>query len=186
MQVFGSQSFQAFACAQNTVAERVSVEKCGGKVVQTYIVGGVFRFAYFLEDDFAFTLEVVGVEFRVQTDIRQNVETFRKVRVARKGVKTSVRFGGVGVYLRAYGIDVVDDVEHAASVRTLEHHMLYKVRNARLCGGLVYGTRFHKNTRRNRTHRGIFVDNEPQPVVQFNQFSHTDIISHIRAGANII
>ena len=69
----------------------MSLEERRGQFFHAHVVGGVFAFAQLFHYDFAFLVEVGGVELRIEIHIRENLCALIRANVLRHGVKTSAR-----------------------------------------------------------------------------------------------
>lgn len=164
----------------------VTLEKGGGQLLEAQVVRSVLAFGKLLEHDFALLCELVRKESCVEIHIREHFHALCGVNIARQRVVTGAALCGVGVYLRAEGIDFVCDVEGGALFRALEKHVLQKMRDATLLRTLVNGARLHENAHRRGAHGGVRSHNQPQTAVESYHFTHGAIIPHIDGRAIII
>ena len=93
------------------------------------VVGGVLDHLDFLEDHRLLALQLVGVEERVQEDVRQEIDRERQMLVEHLDVEARVLLGREGVHLPADRVHRAGDRLRAARGGPLEHEVLDQVRH---------------------------------------------------------
>jgi hypothetical protein len=130
------------------------------KISWTRIVGIVLIHFDLFENHAAFLRDIVGTEGRVQNEVRENVHGEGKMLVEHLDVETDTLLRGEGIHVAANRIHLAGDRLGGTRFRSLEHHVLDKVRDAVKFRLLIARARLQPDTDRNGTNvRHLFGDN---------------------------
>src|SRR2546422_139287 len=140
------------AGSQDRAAERVPLPNLRGEEIVDDVVGRVLYHLDLLEDHRLLTLELVGVEERVEQNIRQQIDRERQVLVEDLDVEAGVLLGRKGVHLAADRVHRAGDRFGAAGGPPLEHEMLDQMGHPAPILGLVARARLDPHPHRPRAH----------------------------------
>ena len=131
-------------------------ETAGEDVVEQ-IFGIVQVHLDFFEDNLAFFVDVVGIEFGAQNEVGEDVEGDGQMLVEDLGVEADLFLGGEGVEHAADGIHFTGDGFGGAALRAFEDHVLKEVGDAIFGQGFRGGSRGGPRCRRRRSGRAASV-----------------------------
>ena len=91
------------------------------------VVGIIFIHLDFFNDDATLTGNVAAVEYRVQNQVAENVQSGRDVFVQDLYVEANAFLSGEGIHVAADGVDLAGDFLRRAVLGPLENHVLDEV-----------------------------------------------------------